>query len=61
VAYDGKPYTIHAMEIDTFPVHIANHIAKHLAEKIHHERGIRDNPKSDLKAIRSEIEVSDGA
>lgn len=50
------PYTIHALEVDTYPTVIANHITKHLAEHIYQIRGQKTNHDDDIKAIRREIE-----
>ena len=54
---NAKLYTINSMEIKEFDDQIANHIKKHLANKILHRRGIRDNAEDDLKRIYKEIEV----
>jgi hypothetical protein len=57
VEYSGVPYTIRALEMESYPTHIANHIKKHLANKLLHDRGIKINPDADLEAIKKEIEV----
>ena len=56
---NGTPqdYTIHAGEIGTYPVALANHIEKHLAEHINGIRGQKTNHDDDIKEIRKEIEV----
>mgnify|MGYP007134649114 CR=1 FL=1 len=58
VNYDGKPYTIHALEMEKFPTAIANHIKKHLADHLLHKRGDGDRgPQAVLDKIKKEIEV----
>jgi hypothetical protein len=57
VNFDSKPYTIKALEIQEFPIHIANHIKKHLANHLLHKRGVKINPEADLSKIFEEIEV----
>lgn len=58
VKYEGKEYSIGALDMQEYPYHIANHIKKHLADYILHERGIKTNPQDDLAEIKKEIEVS---
>jgi hypothetical protein len=53
-----KIYEIHALEIEEFPFHVANHIKKHLANKLLNKRGIKVNPQADIEKIKQEIEVS---
>ena len=55
--YHGKEYTIPALNMEQFPVDIANHLKKHLADYILNIRGVKDNPEDDLKKIYKEIEV----
>ena len=50
-----KTYEIKAMEYKYFEPHIAEHVAKHLGNKLLHDRGIKNNPELDLKGIRKEI------
>ena len=52
-----QPYTIHSIDIDTFPTVIADHIAKHLAEHIWQLRGQKTNHDADIEEIMKEIEV----
>lgn len=58
VNFHGEPHTIRALEIQEFPLHIANHIQKHLADKLLHKRGIKVNAEDDLLKIFGEIEVT---
>lgn len=58
VKFHNEPYTIHALEIQEYPLPIADHIKKHLADHLLHKRGIKDNPEADLKNIFREIEVN---
>lgn len=58
VQYDGESYLIHAMEIEEYPEHIANHIKKHLATHLMYKRGIKHNPSLDHENIVKEIEVA---
>ena len=57
--YNGVSYTIFALEIEEFPLPIANHIKKHLADHILNKRGVPldSNPQDFLKEIYKEIEV----
>lgn len=57
VKWHGEPYTIKAMEIQEYPFHVANHLQKHLADKLLHKRGIKNSAEQDLKEIFKEIEV----
>lgn len=57
VKYEGEPYTIHALDIQEYPHHIAQHIKKHLADHLLWKRGIKVNPQDDLTEIYKEIEV----
>ena len=57
VEFHGDPYTIHALEMDEYPLAIANHIKKHLANLLLQKRGIKTNVEDDLAAIYKEIEV----
>ena len=57
VNYEQKPYTINALEMQEFPYFIAQHIKKHLADKLLHKRGTKINPQDDLENIKREIEV----
>ena len=57
VNFNGSPHTIHALEIQEFPIHIANHIKKHLADHLLHKRGVKESPQADLENIFKEIEV----
>jgi len=57
-SYGGKNYTIHALEIETFPYIIAEHIKKHLATHIMNKRGVKGgNSEETLNKIKKEIEV----
>ena len=58
VKYHGEPYTVHALEMESFPLPIANHIKKHLADHLLNKRGIKSNPQDDLVKYLKEIEVS---
>lgn len=49
-------YTIKSMQLRSFPTYIADHIVKHLSQKIMWDKGIKTNPEDELKAIRREIE-----
>lgn len=55
--YNGKPYTIKALDMKEFEDHIADHLTKHLANKILHSRKIKLNPEADLIEIEKEIQV----
>lgn len=56
--YHGKPYTIHALEMEEYPVEIANHLKKHLADHLLFKRGIGDiGTDEQLAKIYKEIEV----
>jgi len=57
VRFNNEPYTIKALEIQEFPLHVANHIQKHLADHLLNKRGIKVNVEDDLKNIFKEIEV----
>lgn len=57
-ATDDNPpitYTIHSLEIETFPTFIANHIIKHLAHKIVTSRGVKTNYEDDFNEAVKEI------
>lgn len=57
-ATDNNPpitYTIHALEIETFPTYLADHIAKHLAQHVLGVRGIQTNYDDDFKKAIDEI------
>ena len=56
--FEGKPYTIHALEMESYLTRIANHIKKHLADHLLFKRGIKDiGTDAQLEAIFKEIEV----
>lgn len=58
-SYGGKSYTIHALEIETFPFEIAEHIKKHLANHLLNKRGAKaGNPHDTIEAIKKEIDVT---
>ena len=54
-----KEYTIHAREIESFPEYIALHIAKHLAQKVVWERGIKTSYDDEFDKAYKEITVID--
>jgi hypothetical protein len=56
--FQGKPYTICSFEMTEFPLYVAEHIKKHLANHLLHKRGVKNNPQSDLVEIYKEIEVT---
>lgn len=59
-AGDGiKTYTLKSLKAQKFPTPIADHIKKHLADKILNKRGVKLNPMADLEAIMREIETND--
>lgn len=55
--YHGKPYTVRALDMEEYPLPIANHLKKHLADHLMWKRGVKVNPEVDLKEIFKEIEV----
>jgi hypothetical protein len=59
-AGDGNPqdYTIHAGEIGTYSIPLANHIEKHLADFIYGKRGQKTNHDDDIAEIIKEIGVT---
>lgn len=57
VNYHGSPVSIRSMEMQTYAFEVANHIKKHLANKLLHKRGIKNSAEDDLKEIFKEIEV----
>ena len=57
--YHGNPFIVKALEIQEFDLPIANHLQKHLADKLLWKRGIKTNAEEDLKNIFKEIEVSE--
>jgi hypothetical protein len=57
VNYHGYPVTIRSMEMQTYAFEVANHIKKHLADKLLHKRGTKTSPQDDIQAIYKEIEV----
>ena len=59
VKYHKKSYTIEALGTAEFPEHIAEHIKKHLADKLLEKKGARTNPVDDLKEISEEIGMED--
>lgn len=50
-------FTIHAREAESFPTYIANHVKKHLANRVLHTRGVRFNVDADLQEIGREIDA----
>lgn len=50
-------YTVPAGELQQYPYYLAQHLAKHLADKVMGDRGIRVNPEADHAAIMKEILV----
>lgn len=48
-------YEIKSLEIGKFPEPVAEHIKKHLAEKILNKRGVKTNYTDDLEKIINEI------
>lgn len=52
-----QPYTIPSLGIATFPVRIADHLAKHLAQKIVLDRGVRTNYEDEYNTVLKEIEA----
>lgn len=57
VKYDGQDYTLHAQEIEVFDAVIANHIKKHLADKLMGLSGITIPTDEDWQKIYKKIEV----
>lgn len=57
---DGKPlsYTIHAGEIASFEPIIADHVRKHLVNRIVMKRGIKTNYEDDFKKVNKELDVT---
>lgn len=55
--FDGKDhtYTIYAMESETFPEFVADHIKKQLATQVLYARGVKVNQEHDIKEILKEI------
>lgn len=55
----NKPitYTCPSMKISEFPTYLADHIAKHLAQKIVFKRGIQHNYEQDFRAVLQEITI----
>lgn len=51
-------YTLHGMEIGTFPTYIADYIEKHLIDHIGNYRGWEPNTQSQMEHIRREVEVN---
>lgn len=51
------PYTIHAGEIETFPKYLADHIEKHLAQKLVFDRGMKPNYEDAFKKAVLDIQV----
>lgn len=56
---DGQPlsYTVNSMDIAFFPDFIAEHVKKHLADKIIQARGVKTNHEDEYKDILEEISV----
>lgn len=54
-----KTYTIPAIAVATFPTNIADHITKHLANKLYQKRGNKINYEVDIEAIKQEIQTDD--
>lgn len=48
-------YTIHGMEVETFPTYLADYIEKHLIDHILNKRGLEPNVELQKKAIQQEI------
>jgi hypothetical protein len=55
----SKEYTIKALSIKLFPTDLADHIKKHLADKLYWKRGQKTNYEDDIKSIYQEIEAND--
>jgi len=53
--WDSKPYTIKPGEIKFYPEFLAQHLAKHLSDKLMQERGISLNDHSKRAEIVAEM------
>lgn len=55
--YDGVEYTIKDLDFAEFPQYIADHIAKHLADKLYLTKAHRTNHDDDIAEIMKGIYV----
>lgn len=50
-------YTMRALEMTTFPKHIALFMRKHLADNVYHNMSTYTNNEDDMKKVFSQIDI----